>query len=391
MKALPWWEFALLCAFLLVYLLSQAYVGQDQLYVDLARAFLSGELSFLVEDQTFTDARDVVLYGSKYYWPSGPLPSVLLMPFVLVFKNPPQFIFRGLLNVANLILVYMLVRRVWDKSTRTLALWFALGFVAGTAYWVNSLLPMDVLIAQIAGVTLLLLALIEYFGKRRWWLLGLGVVALGLTRPTMWLSVFLFLSLWCKDQEKGNIKWKELWQFLVPIGIGVIIFFMYNYARFGSIIETGYRFQAIDSGRQRLQEYGLFHLKYLPANLYSLLLATPRLITNVGDKHAIFPYLTYSPWGMSIVFAAPVLLLSLRNLRRRGLWPFWLSALILLLPNLIYYGIGYYQYGYRYALDIYPILLVLAVYKLPLEKARLAKGLIVFGVLFTFWVGFVGS
>jgi hypothetical protein len=85
---------------------------------------------------------------------------------------------------------------------------------------------------------------------------------------------------------------------------------------------------------------------------------------------------------MSILLTSPGLLLALRaDWRSRMAIALGLTAVAVLVPSLLYYGGGWLQYGYRYALDSIPF--VMALVGLAVARRGLpvwGKVLIVFGV-----------
>ena len=87
--------------------------------------------------------------------------------------------------------------------------------------------------------------------------------------------------------------------------------------------------------------------------------------------------------GMSIFLTSPGLLLALRaDWRSRMTIALGLTALAVLIPSLLYYGGGWLQYGYRYALDSIPF--VMAIVGLAVARRGLpswGKVLIVFGMV----------
>jgi len=96
-----------------------------------------------------------------------------------------------------------------------------------------------------------------------------------------------------------------------------------------------------------------------------------------------FPYLKASPWGMAIWFTSPLFLAFVYKFKRNK---YSLSALIsvivILIPIILYYSIGFSQFGYRYALDFLPFLFLLLI---PTLKGKLSKSdifLIILGVVF---------
>ena len=112
-------------------------------------------------------------------------------------------------------------------------------------------------------------------------------------------------------------------------------------------------------------------------NIDYLLLHLPTPIT-------AFPWFQPDGLGMSILFTSPGLLLAVRApwSDRRSLW-LLLAAVLVLVPTLLYYGGGWLQFGYRYALDSIPFVWALAAMAAA-RMGRIAIGwklLIAFGVL----------
>src|SRR4030095_8616748 len=98
---------------------------------------------------------------------------------------------------------------------------------------------------------------------------------------------------------------------------------------------------------------GLFALAHVPMNLDYLFLHLPTL--NVVDGQPALPFLRPDGLGLSILLTSPVLLYAVRApWRESRSW--WLlgAAVLVLIPTLLYYGGGWLQYGYRYALDSIP-------------------------------------
>ncbi len=67
------------------------------------------------------------------------------------------------------------------------------------------------------------------------------------------------------------------------------------------------------------------------------------------------PFFKPDGLGMSVLLTSPGLLLAFRaDWRRRDVQLLWLTAFLVLVPTLLYYGGGWLQYGYRYFLDSVP-------------------------------------
>jgi hypothetical protein len=59
-----------------------------------------------------------------------------------------------------------------------------------------------------------------------------------------------------------------------------------------------------------------------------------------------------------------------------------------MIPVITYYGVGWVQFGYRYGLDFIPFLLLLAAIGLGQPVSKLARGLILGGVVVNIWGAF---
>ena len=81
---------------------------------------------------------------------------------------------------------------------------------------------------------------------------------------------------------------------------------------------------------------------------------------NFVEGSLMFPFYRPDGLGMSILLTSPGLLYAVRApWRESRSW--WLigAAIAVLIPTLLYYGGGWLQYGYRYALDSIPFVFAL--------------------------------
>jgi hypothetical protein len=95
-----------------------------------------------------------------------------------------------------------------------------------------------------------------------------------------------------------------------------------------------------------------------------------------------FPYLKADGWGLAIWYTSPLFLYLIKFKKS----PYMVSAIaaifVLAIPSLLYFGIGFSQFGYRYSLDFLPFLFLIL---LPTFKEGLppfAKILIGAGIIF---------
>ena len=171
------------------------------------------------------------------------------------------------------------------------------------------------------------------------------------------------------------------------VAVRILLLCAYNYERFGNIAETGFGKAVLYRDvLYQARSAGLFSLVHVPKNLFMMLLQGPQPVG--GDSTAIlrFPYVQPSQWGMGLFFTSPALLYVFRaRFREILVKACWIATLTLLVPILTYYGIGYLQFGYRYALDFMPFLIVLAARGLPDPMTNSAHALVTASVLFNFW------
>ncbi len=160
----------------------------------------------------------------------------------------------------------------------------------------------------------------------------------------------------------------------------------YNEARFGNALESGYAIAALPAFLEAQRAEGLFGLAHLRMNLEYFLWHLPRSVPEL-------PGFKPDGLGLSVLITSPGLLAAFRA-RWRDLDDLALgvTALLVLAPSLLYYGGGWYQFGYRYALDCFPFVMALC----ALVAARhgigwIWKAAILFGVavgLYGVWWNF---
>jgi hypothetical protein len=324
----------------------------------LAEAFLHGRLTI-----PMLGPNDVVLApGGGVYVPFGPFPAFVLLPLVAVI-GPEQAdrwqpIVNAAIAAADVGLAFWLAGRAGVTTIGT-RLWLAtlLGF--STAIWWVTTRGGVWHTGHLIATFLTLCALIETFGRRRPWLLGLLGGAAFLTRAPLIFALPLY-ALVVRPPE-GEAPWwhPRSWPIRawLAIGLGVLpsvaFFLWYDWARFGSPFESGYGLATLPEWLAAIRAQGLFSTVHLGMNLDYLFIHMPTPIPT-------FPFFQPDGLGMSILFTSPGLGLALLAPWRSGLArALGVTAVIVLIPSLLYYGGGWLQYGYRYALDSIPFVLAL--------------------------------
>ncbi|HSW42410.1 MAG TPA: hypothetical protein VLM76_07880, partial [Patescibacteria group bacterium] len=140
-------------------------------------------------------------------------------------------------------------------------------------------------------------------------------------------------------------------------------------------LESGYYLAALPAFLEAQRAVGLFSLAHLPMNLDLFLVRLPR-------PQLEFPFFRPDGLGMSVLVTSPGLLYALRApFRDQRAVALGITFALVMLPNLLYYGGGWLQMGYRYALDAIPFAIALAgMAAARWGLARWAKALIAFGI-----------
>jgi len=337
----------------------------------LADAFLHG--------RTWLDVRlgyqDVIDLNGHIYVPFAPFPAIALMPIVAIFgpviADQLETGINAALAASTVGLAWWFAGRV---AVRSLVDRFFLGLLLGfsTQIWWVTTRGGVWHTGQLIATILTLACLIELWGSRRAWLIGLLAGAAFLTRAPLAFAIPFYALLLAGDRIWEPRRWP--WGAWVRLAAGVLpslaFFFWYNAARFGSPFESGYGLALLPDWLEQQRKLGLFSTAHLRMNIDYLFLKVPQRI-------AEFPYFQPDGLGMSIFITSPGLLYAVRaRWRESRVW--WLAgaALIVLIPTLLYYGGGWLQYGYRYALDSIPFVWALcALAAVRDEDARASVGL----------------
>lgn len=374
---------ALLIATILSVLVLRLFVtgGHPDHFIYLANALIHGTLSV---DNLPAWYPDKVIVPGHIYIPLGPLPGILLMPVSLVAGlNFDEYWLSLLLTLVNVWLLNQLLFRLAIPEA-TKRRWLLVLFFCGTIYLSGLTMGTSWFLSHILATMLILLALNEYFGARRAALIGFLFGLVFLTRITAALGIVFFLWLYWRDRQ---LNLKMFSQLALGFAPSILFFVWYNYARFGNLFETGYAHAIVGSAiLAQALTYGLFSPVHLPKNLYMLLLAMPQPIPAWNAPVLQFPYVLPSPWGMGIFFTTPVFLYAFRaNLRDARVVAAALAVVAIGIPLMFYYGVGWVQFGYRYALDFYPFLFIPTALALARKPTRFSRAAIIACVLINVW------
>ncbi|HEY9721826.1 MAG TPA: hypothetical protein V6D47_07415 [Oscillatoriaceae cyanobacterium] len=344
-------------------------------FVPLADAMLHGHLN-VVDHPSYMN--ELVPFRERWYVVYPPGPALVLLPFVWMWGPAMnQGSVSILLGGINLMILYFVLRGYGLEQWKRILFTLLYGF--GTIFWFSAQVGTAWHIAQVLGNTFLLLALLETTAGKRAWLMGLFVGCAALSRlPTLMAFPFFLAFLLHETRRRPEalgtvldpetahtvrfdwrepIEWRryasKVFQFGALMAVPLMFYLWYNWARFGSPFQTGY---TLIPGLLQEHQYrfGFFSLHNIGRNLYALLLSNPRLV----DK---FPFAQPCKLGgMSILLSTPAFLWAIKA---RG-WDWlalggWISVVLISVPMMLHPDPGGLEFGYRYAMDFYPILLLL--------------------------------
>ena len=357
----------------LILLLAEAtnliFPAKYQQYRYLAESFLTGRLDFTEIPGISWD--DTAAYEGRHYWPLGVFPAILLTPLVFVWRMLGATLHQGYLVFALSVWTFYLVWRVARKLSKlgNESTWIALAFIGASSYIAVALVPWSWHLAHVVAVWLLLVAIHEYLGRRRWAIIGLILGLVFATRPTASLSLMFFAGALLFGNDKKQGKLANVALFISCFVVVPLLVMHYNNVRFGSPFESGYNYQLGWKPDGPLA--GPWNI--LP-NLRVFLFGLP-----VGVDR--FPFFAANPFGMSIFVVSPWLLLARP---KRWNWQDSLlaaSIALIALSFLLWWSTGSNQMGYRFSLDFMPLLLWLLLRTDALHPTPTFKLSIVISVL----------
>ncbi len=290
----------------------------------------------------------VPIDSSHFYVPYPPLPALLLIPFRAIFGS---YFFQDYLSYflgSAMGLITVLISLQIKKDIK-LAIWSGLLGTYGTIMWYMSSVGSSWYLGQICSVFFISLAIFETLTKKRYFLIGIfiGVSYLSRIETIVTLPFFLFLAfdkLWFKNFLK------------IASGIApfVLFNFYYNFARFGVIWDKAYLLIPGVSNESWFSK-GVINIAYIPEHLKIIFKAVPELKRE-------FPFATPGLGGLAIWFTTPAFIYSLlANLKERIVQLSWLSILLISIIVMSHGSTGFAQFGYRFAVDFYPFLILLTI------------------------------
>lgn len=366
-------------SFLLFRLLNNGEFVYYNNYSYLSEALLNGRLYV----DGMPEYLESVSVGGHTYMHFAPGPSLLCLPFVALF-GVKGFNIAWLsigLGALNSVLFYRIFRHLGIGRDKTERLWCTLLAVFGTVHCFLAAVGHSWFLGHVSSWAFLLLA-IDFLTKHQaasngeLFLSGL-FFGFAVTCRMACLPGAVFFGGYILIKRGKNGLVSAALSFAAGAAIFGGLYMLYNFARYGTIMDKGYNLTHLKDTQRPLYEemlqletvpeqmaflkeaealyggpLGTEHIKY---NLYSIFLLPPDFISES-------PYVIPGLRGVSLSVLSPALYFALgAPLRKERLWRYTLLAMVLCaVPFLLNYGNGAAQFGMRYAMDFLPYTVLLA-------------------------------
>lgn len=316
-----------------------------------ARAWLEGRTSV---DPFYSEWLELAVYNGEYFVSFPPFPSILMLPFVLLFgENVPSNFVLVLTTLACVAFSYECFRRRGTKE-KWAAFW-AVFYVMGSNMLSMSAFGGVWYMAQGFNLAFTTAALWALLCHRRGLCLALLACAVG-CRP---FSICLFFGAWLYfvmriRAGQGKQARQKVWEALRILIIPALIagFYMYyNYIRFDNVLEFGHTYLP----EFQEAELGQFDARYIAQNVYNIFCIP---VSFAPDSSLLYPQFD----GFMFFLANPFFLVwfvyLIRDILRRTfgkkqllITVCFIISLLLLLSHKTFGG---WQFGARYTVDLLP-------------------------------------
>jgi len=341
--------------------------------LEIASAFLRGDLGLREKPPEWLN--EMIPYGNRYYsaFPLGAVLSmvpVALLQKASVIHSFPARLLAALIAGPCVYFFFQLAQAFGpDYSTfkpkpLTRRILLALFPIFGTWTWCN--LGMGGAWQIALGLALLAETAALYFTLVRPSPLIAGAffaLALGNRTELLLTAPFYLYLFWRRLDENaaGQSRTARIKQALrvnapmvidfltLPVALALLTA-TYNFARFGSIFDFGY-FHIPEVRDEPWYEHGLFSLHSIPWNLHKMVFQGFRDDPN-------FPFITFDPFGCSILLSTPFLFLLFRYGGKYKVIC-WIAIGVLAFILWCHGNPGGWQFSYRYAMILLPWMFLL--------------------------------
>lgn len=324
---------------------------------------------------------ELAVYNGKYYLSFPPLPSVVMLPFVLLFgERTPSNLVSALYGIFTAMIAYKILKKAGMK--RGGAVFFAIAYVWGSnMLWLSTSGGVWFL-AQ--GLNMLLLTACVYFAQQKMQMAAYAMAALAVgCRPfsvCMFLPLMAYFYMVDKDRPRADRIGGQIRHLIIPAFIA-LCYMLYNYVRFDNVLEFGHNYLP----EFTRSEKGQFSLSYILPNLYNLLLRPVTLRADLTLEYPLFDgFMFYIANPMFLIWFAAVV----KDVRQKKLDAVRLCIVIAVLIELLllcaHKTLGGWQFGARYTVDMLPMALMYLLLKKD-EPGGISAFIMAAGMMFNLY------
>ncbi|OGH13562.1 MAG: hypothetical protein A3H50_00260 [Candidatus Levybacteria bacterium RIFCSPLOWO2_02_FULL_37_10] len=359
----------------IIYFLTSSKNTPYDYFVRLADAFINHRL-YLLENPSWLN--ELIPINGKYYVAYPPMPAILLIPFVAIFgAGFSQTAFSIFLGSLNPVILYSLLKRI--KITSITAFVTTVFFAFGTNYWFLSSVGSSWYLAHIVALFFLLLAIRETFSKQRLFLIGLLLGASFWSRSTIIFTLPFFLF-YMKDKFLPINK-KAIYNLIhLFLGIGVFIGLdsIYNFLRFSSLSPISPYQMIPPAQRSESVKNGFLSLKNIPLHIDAMFLRLPQIQNS-------WSYITPSLYSIAIWVTSPAVVLIFKAKKSLLVFACWSAIITTFFIISLWVVVGFSQFGYRFAQDFMPFILILVALGVGQKPKPVAYLLLLLSIIVNLW------
>jgi len=342
-------------------------------YSWLAKAILEGHIDI----PDLPNYLESISFMGKKYMHLAPGPAILCLPFVALFGLNFRIEFLCFaIGASNAVLFYKILQNI--NINKHDNLWLTVLAVFGTVNFWLTVIAHSWFFGQITGLLFVLLGLyfITLRENKKIYLSGL-CFGIAVTCRMSLLFGFVFFTGYIILKRKDIIK--NIFLFISGMFIPGVLYFAYNYIRFGTIMDMSYYIIYLSDyfkdelavmlslpDREQLKELfrlnklhgGPLQLRFAKNNLYSIFLLMPEFKNK-------FPYVIPTMAGVCITLVSPALwiggILACIYKRHQNLIKLLIiTSIITAVPFILNDHNGFNQFGMRYSMDFMPYLFLLS-------------------------------
>lgn len=320
---------------------------------------------------------ELIPVGGHYFVAYPPMPAIISIPFVAVFGTGWQQ--QILAHITGALLALLSFRLGYAIShKKSVAIWSGLFMAFATPVWYMSAAGSAWYLGQLTAAMFLTAAVYTTLTNKNLEVTGLLIGGAYLARIHTILSLPFFVFMIAKKPYISKSNLKKIFTLVLGITPFILFNFWYNYARFGVIWDKGYTLipRVLEEPWYKL---GIIHPSYIGRHLKVIFIALPRF----QDK---FPFALPTWGGLAVWITTPALFVLYKTpLKDKTVKLALLGATLIAIPVLMHGTTGFAQFGYRFAVDFYPLLLVPVIKSLGRRPGKLAWALLIISMLVNLW------